>query len=390
MTNEKVKNGIVKRGSKWAYVLRVPDQLTGKTKPQWISGFDSAQSAKVARDKARVLVANRDYVSPTKITVGEYLVTWINRVHAGQIKASTLARYKQIINNYLIPGLGSIKLQDLRPSQVQSLYTKMLTTPGISGKPLTGRTVQFTGAVLRIAIKYAVEVDGLLTVNPVSKVPLPKNSPTIPTPLTLSELNLFLEVASAHRLYFFYRLSAYTGARRGELLALRWSDFDGKAITINKTRSIVDNEAVEINSTKGGNNGQRRVPLDTQTIEQFSAHRKRQIAERLALGEFWQETGYVFIQENGVPLYPGTPSDLFKKLAKSAGLRVTRLHDIRHLHATELLRLGEPLHIVAHRLGHRDAMVTATIYAHITNEQADTASERFANATQGVSKLLAN
>ena len=101
MTNEKVKNGIVKRGSKWAYVLRVPDPLTGKTKPQWISGFDSSQSAKVARDKARVLVANRDYVSPTKVTVGEYLVNWINRVHAGQIKASTLARYKQIINNYM-------------------------------------------------------------------------------------------------------------------------------------------------------------------------------------------------------------------------------------------------------------------------------------------------
>ena len=69
-------------------------------------------------------------------------------------------------------------------------------------------------------------------------------------------------------------------------------------------------------------------------------------------------------------------------MIKKAGLRNIRLHDLRHLHATELLRLGEPLHVVAQRLGHRDAMVTATIYAHVSNEQDETASERFASATK--------
>lgn len=116
------------------------------------------------------------------------------------------------------------------------------------------------------------------------------------------------------------------------------------------------------------------MALDLVTIEQFNAHRKRQMVKRIKLGEFWQESGYVFVQENGLPLYPGTPSDLFKKILRRAGLRPTRLHDQRHLHATELLRLGEPLHVVADRLGHRDAMVTATIFAHVSSEQAETAS----------------
>ena len=89
------------------------------------------------------------------------------------------------------------------------------------------------------------------------------------------------------------------------------------------------------------------------------------------------------MQESGLPLYPHTPSDLFKKLLNKAGLRPTRLHDQRHLHATELLRLGEPLHVVANRLGHRDAMVTATIYAHVSDQQAETASSTFANAVNG-------
>lgn len=381
---DKVKNGIVFTGRSWSYVLRVPDTNTGKTKPQWVGGFDSEKAAKLARDKARVSLSTSNYVSPNKLTLGEYLTKWINEVHANQLKASTLERYKRVINRYLIPELGAIKLQDLRPSHVQGFYTSLLTRSTVTGNPLSPQTVTLIGAVLKKAIKYAVDVDGLIAVNPVNRVPLPKGKGTIPTPWSIQELNTFLDVARSHRLFFFFRLSAFTGARRGELLALKWSDFDGTAITISKNRLMAGNQVIEQNSTKGGTNGQRRVPLDRETIELFNVHRVNQLKERMALGENWQETGYVFVQENGLPLYPHTPSDLFKKLLNKAGLRPTRLHDQRHLHATELLRLGEPLHVVANRLGHRDAMVTATIYAHVSDQQAETASSTFANAVNGV------
>jgi integrase len=369
-------------GRNWSYVLRVPDLATGKTKPQWVGGFDSEKSAKLARDKARVSLSSSTYVSPSKATVGEYLSTWINEVHASQLKATTLERYKQVINKHLIPELGAIKLQDLRALHVQALYTNLLTRPTATGEPLSPRTVELIGTVLKIAIKYAVNVDEVMAVNPANRVPLPKGKGSIPAPWSIQELNTFLDVARTHRLFFFFRLSAFTGARRGELLALKWSDFDGSAITISKNRLSVSKQVLVQNSTKGGTNGQRRVPLDRETIELFNAHRKRQLIERLALGEYWHDTGYVFTQENGLPIYPHTPSDLFKKLLKKAGLRPTRLHDQRHLHATELLRLGEPLHVVASRLGHRDAMVTATIYAHVSDQQAETASSTFANAVE--------
>ena len=381
-SRNKVKNGVAFTGRNWSYVLRVPDLATGKTKPQWVGGFDSEKSAKLARDKARVSLSSSTYVSPSKATVGEYLSTWINDVHASQLKATTLERYKQVINKHLIPELGAIKLQDLRASHVQALYTNLLTRPTATGEPLSPRTVELIGTVLKIAIKYAVNVDEVMSVNPASRVPLPKGKGSIPAPWSIQELNTFLDVARTHRLFFFFRLSAFTGARRGELLALKWSDFDGSAITISKNRLSVSKQVLVQNSTKGGTNGQRRVPLDRETIELFTAHRKRQLIERLALGEYWHDTGYVFTQENGLPIYPHTPSDLFKKLLKKAGLRPTRLHDQRHLHATELLRLGEPLHVVASRLGHRDAMVTATIYAHVSDQQAETASSTFANAVE--------
>lgn len=378
-----VKNGLVFNGKSWSYVIRVPDPLTGKTKPQWFGGFDSSMSAKLARDKARVAVAQRDYVAPTKLTVGDYLSTWIEG-HARKVKPTTLTRYRELLKDYLIPRLGSIKLQELKPLHIERFYNSMAEGVGASGKPLSPRTTRQVGAILKTALKQAVEVENLISINPATRVKLPKFNSVTPTPYNFAELKQFLEVASAHRLYFFFRLSAYSGARRGELLALRWDDFDGKAINLTKNRTSIGNDVIEQQTTKGGNNGQRRVPLDSETIDQFKEHRKRQLAERMALGELWQETGYVFVQENGLPLFTNTVSDLFRKLTKKAGLRHTRLHDLRHAHATELLRLGEPLHVVANRLGHRDAMVTATIYAHVSSEQAETASERFASASREV------
>jgi integrase len=378
-TRKKVKNGISFTGRNWSYVLRVPDPVTGKTKPVWVGGFDSSQSAKLARDKARIALANRDYIPAGKLTVGDYLETWISN-HAQRIKATTLDGYLDLINAYIIPGLGSIKLQELRPTQIQAFYTDLLTKPGRKGKPLSRRTVHYAGSILKKALKNAVELDGLLNVNPASRVPLPNDSAPTFTPWSFTELKEFLEIAKPNRLYFFFWLSAFTGARRGELLALRWSDFDGSTISITKNRTKAGNETVELLTTKGGNNGQRRVKLDPETIAQFNAHRKRQLVERLAIGELWHETNYVFVRENGEPLYVDTPGSIFRKLTKRAGLRPTRLHDLRHLHATELLRQGEQLHVVAERLGHRDAMTTATIYAHVSNEQAETASATFANA----------
>ena len=382
-TKNQVKNGIVFSGKSWSYVIRVPDPITGKTKPAWFGGFDTAINAKLARDKARVAVGQRYYIAPTKLTVGEYLTAWID-AHARKIKPTTLNRYRELIKDYLVPRLGSIKLQELKPLHIEQFYNSMAEQVGVAGKHLAPRTARQAGAILKTALKQAVEVETLITINPASRVKLPKSNSVTPTPFNFSELKQFLEIARSHRLYFYFRLSAFTGARRGELLALKWADFDGKTINLTKNRTSIGNEVIEQNTTKGGNNGQRRVPLDNETIEQFKEHRRRQLSERMALGEYWQDTGYVFTQENVLPLYTNTVSDLYRKLIKKAGLRHNRLHDLRHAHATELLRLGEPLHVVANRLGHRDAMVTATIYAHVSSEQAETASERFASASREV------
>jgi integrase len=377
-----VKDGIAFTGKSWSYVLRIPDPVTGRTKPKWVGGFDSEESALLARDEARVSLRKRTYVPPSERTVTEFIHTWLFTIHKQQLKPTSFHSYEKIVRNHIIPGLGPIKLSDLKPSDVQRFYGEVLAKTCENGRSLSPRTAQYAGAILKKALKYAVEVEGVLSFNPASRVPLPKSIPAIPTPWTFGELREFLEFSKSHRLSFFFRLSAYTGARRGELLALKWTDFDGKAITISKNRVLAGKGVIEQNSTKGGKGGQRRVALDPETVQLFIEHRKRQIEERLLMGSSWVETGYVFVQENGEPLDIGTPTHLFQKLSKRAGLRSIRLHDLRHLHATELLQLGEPLHVVSDRLGHKDPMVTATIYAHVSNEQGESASNTFANASR--------
>jgi integrase len=368
----KVLNGIAYTGKSWSYVLRIPDLKTGKTKPKWVGGFNSKESALLARDKARVALRQSNYVEPTGITVGEWLIKWATQIHITKVNRSTYRSYLHNINNHLIPALGDIVLSKLMPSDVERYYASALNKVGRYGKTLSRRTVEYHGTILRNALNYAVNTEGLLAVNQASKVSLIRPDTKTPTPWSLKELKTFLDEASKHRLYFYYRLIAYTGARRGELLALKWADFDGKRIAITKS-------GLTTNKTKGGD-GRRYISLDADTIEQFNSHRKRQITERLYMGSSWTETGYVFIREDGKPLDEGTVTRLFSKLLKRAGLRHNRLHDLRHLHATELLRLGEPLHVVSKRLGHADPMVTATIYAHVTDEQADTTSTTFANS----------
>lgn len=370
---ETMRDGVVKRGKSYSYVV------TKDGKNYWKGGFETRAAAKAARAKRLVSLSERSFIEPSKVTVSDFLNGWIE-IHSRTLKEKTAASYRSHLSNYLIPSLGSMKLQELRPSDLERYFGELLASGGRNGAPLSAQTVTYDGAILKKALSYAVNVEGILAVNPAERVTLPKGSAKRRGVWSFDELEVFLTSMKSHRLYLFFHLAAYTGARRGELLALRWSDFDGKALAISKSRVQAGSVTIEQNTTKGGENGQRRVLLDPRTIEELNAHRKRQLEERLLIGSAWTETGYIFVQEDGNPLYVSTPTAMFTKYAKKLGLKEMNLHGLRHLHATELLRLGEPLHVVAQRLGHRDAMVTATIYAHVSNEQGETAASRFADA----------
>lgn len=381
-TSNRQRAGIVRRGSKWAFVIRIPDATTGKTKQVWSSGFTSEKEAKLARDKARASVGNGTFITPSKTTVEEFLNRWID-IHSLTLKPTTEAEYRARVRLYLIPHLGKIPLEKLRPIDIQGMYVALIQGGGKDGRALSAKSVSNIGAVLKKSLQYAFDVENLVSRNVASRVPSPKGESARNSTWSSRELNLFLEGMSEHRLCAFFRLAAFTGARRSEILGLKWEDFDSenKRISIERVRVKSRTGVAELKSTKGGD-GRRLISLDDKTVEIVKTHRKRQREERLLLGSSWSDTGYMFVQADGLPIDPDTPSQLFTKSRKRLGLSEQRLHDLRHVHATELLRAGVPLHVVADRLGHRDAMVTATIYAHVRADQAESVADIFAKAVE--------
>ena len=169
-----VRDGLVKRGRTWSYVVRVKDPETGVSKPRWVGGFASEADAKAARDQARVTARTGDYVNRSPVTVSSYLDQWIE-AHAVEVKPKTLQDYRHLINRHVKPRIGAMRLQAVRPAQITKLYRDLITAGGRDGAGLSPRTVEYVHAVLRKAFRDAVVVDQLLPSNPVERAKRPRN-----------------------------------------------------------------------------------------------------------------------------------------------------------------------------------------------------------------------
>lgn len=368
------KDGISKRGSSYSYIVRVRDPETGVSKQKWISGFATKEEAKSARDKARTESRTGIFVSPTKITVREHFEAWWE-IKKEKVKPTTAENYRFLLDRYILPKFGSELLKDLSSVRIEKMLIELIQN-------LSESTVRLVSIVLSQGLERAVK-DRLLPLNPAKGIERPKGKKRTVTPYTSSELKTLLGELEDHRLFAFFRVLAYTGARRGEVLALRWSDleFENATLTISKNRTRIGKTVIEQESTKGGD-GRRTVQLGAETLKLLKDHRKRQLQERIKAGSLWQDSNFIFTQENGLPLDPSTPYQLFKRTAKKLGLRSESLHSIRHLHATELLNAGVGIHEVKEQLGHSDISTTLRIYAHIRPEQKQELADRFEKAIE--------
>jgi len=164
---ERMRDGIIQRGSGWSYVVREKDPATGTSRPRWVSGFPTRAAAKRARDAARHQANRGTYVPPQNLTVGEYLDRWLE-AHAVTLKPSTAASYRANVARYLKPALGPERVQSLSPSRLSLLFKDLHEHGGKEGQPLSPRTVEFARAVLRRALQDAV-LDRVLEVNPTGR-----------------------------------------------------------------------------------------------------------------------------------------------------------------------------------------------------------------------------
>ncbi|GAA1771494.1 Putative prophage phiRv2 integrase [Nonomuraea coxensis DSM 45129] len=192
---------------------------------------------------------------------------------------------------------------------------------------------------------------------------------------TPSHTFAFLAQAATHRLFALYRLIALRGLRRGEAVGLRWKDVDLAAGTAGVHWQITQLGWEPVQGRPKTEASDRTIALDADTVTALRAHRKRQAAERLAAGEAWMDSGFVFTDEIGRALHPQQVSDQFYLLSFRAGLPPVRLHDLRHGAASIMLAAGVDLKVVQETLGHVSSTFTRDTYTSVYPEVARAAAE---------------
>ena len=222
---------------------------------------------------------------------------------------------------------------------------------------------------------------GALHVNVADAVDRPRVLATEIQPPDAADVWSVLELAEvtpyAPSLTFMVR----TGVRRGECLGLRWRDvdLDNGAASIGRSLQRVNGQGLVFMPPKSAKS-RRAVALDTQTVDLLRELRGQQILLKAEIGDAYHDHGLVFPGAFGDPLDPDTLTHNFKKLARKAGLRHVRLHDLRHFHATLLLQAGTHLKVVQERLGHADIGTTANIYSHVAPTMQRQAVDAFSEA----------
>lgn len=274
------------------------------------------------------------------------------------VRPTTLVGYRGHVLNHIGPRIGDVLLPAVKPATLNSLYAALLADGFSAG------TVRRVHATLSRAMGDAVRW-GLIETNPARGCDPPRLAHVEMSAWSAEEVRCFLHAVSNDELYAMWVLFATTGMRRGEVLGLRWEDVDLDAGVIAVRQTLVSVSGQVQFSTPKTARGRRVVALDPSTVEALADHRAG------------HNNGLVFTMR-GRPLQPESVSKRFVTLARRAGLRPIRLHDLRHTHATLALRAGVHPKIVSERLGHSAVAFTLDVYSHVIPHMQKEAAERIA------------
>jgi integrase len=361
-----MRGHIRRRGVRsWAVVIDLGRDGSGRRKQKWHSVSGTRSDAEDALVRILRSLQTGEYVEPSKLTVKSYLEKWLADYAKPKTSGKTYERYAEIVDAHLVPTLGHHRLAKLQPLHIQTLYTNALKSGRRDGKGgLSPRTVLHIHRVLHQALGQAVRWQ-LLVRNPTTAVepPRPQNREM----KVLSEANTarLLSLSEGTDIRIPVLLAVTAGMRRGEILALKWSDLDLQAGMVAVTKSLEQtNEGLALKSPKTAK-GRRTIPLPKLALDGLKQHKVAQAEHRLRLGEVYNDLGLICPTADGSLREPDSFSQSFQIFLRKSGLPQVRFHDLRHTHATQLLRQGVHPKVVAERLGHSSITLTLDTYSHV-------------------------
>lgn len=320
-------------------------------------------------------VARRPVSSAGKGTVATLCREWLDHVAPG-FSPKTVETTRMYIEDPIIPALGSVPVAKLTPPDLDRFYRQLLEV-GRSRGPYAPATIRRVHGIIRRALTQGVRW-GWITHNPAIDASPPRVPMKEPKPPDPDQVVWLFRVAkeSDPDLATFIMLAASSGARRGELLALRWTDLDLDRGSLSIERGLVragDNLIEQDTKTHQS----RRISLDTGTVSALREHREQMIDRARAAGSALASDGFVFSHsvDGSSPWHPDSTTRAFRNVCRQVGVNGVRLHDLRHYVATRLLAEGVDVRTVAGRLGHRNPSTTLNVYSHFVPETDQDAAE---------------
>jgi len=359
-----MRGHIRKRGKKWAIVIELGRDTDGKRRQKWHSGFHRRKDAEAALPGILRQMQTGAYVEPSRLTLRDYLDRWLRDYARHNVAAKTYERYAEIVHNHLAPALGGWPLAKLQPLHLQAYYSAALQNGRRDGSGgLAPRTVLHHHRILRQALQQAIRWQ-LLARNVADAVEPPRPVRREMTALDEADTARLLSAVQACWLWMPVLLAVTTGMRRGEILAVRWSDVDLKARTLAVNQAVEQTRAVLSIKAPKTPKSRRLIHLPPLTVEALVRHRAAQAEQRLRLGAAWQDEDLVVAGPDGRVVIPDHLTKFFGRRVRALGMRL-RFHDLRHTHATQLLRQGVHPKIVSERLGHSTVAITLDTYSHV-------------------------
>lgn len=378
--NNDIKEYTTPSGKKrYSFLLYVgKDETTGHTIQIKKQGFKTKKEALESYLNYQLKVVKGEYVpiAKRKLRLNDLYDQWI-KLYKTTVQESTFVSTKKIFDNHILKQLGNIYLNKLNVSQCQTAVNTWFNEA-----PKTFKRFVFYASKL---INYGITME-LIKKNPMKKVILPKverDTSKFTDFYSKDELNTFLNDAKGYnfRYFMFFRLLAYSGMRKGECLALKWSDIDfkNKTININKSLASGENNRLYLSPCKN-KSSVRLLDMDAQTMDYLKEWRTKQQKEMFKLGmNFLSDDNLLFANSKGTYTVLSKPQRWDNAICKKYELRHIKVHGFRHTHASLLFDAGVSMKDVKERLGHSDITTTMNIYTHVTKKEAKKTAVSFAN-----------
>lgn len=352
--------GYVKEISKNYFKIFVEagkDPSTGRRKR--VVRYHHGRSSEAEHIKSLLIaeIEHGTHIDPSKITVSNWMDTWLEEYKRPTIRAKTYDLYKWAIDAFIKPGVGFGLLQKLRPEHLQKMYNS------IREKGKSTRTIHLIHQLIYGALEQALK-NNLIKTNPSLATTRPPLKNKEVRAMTVEEQDKFMKALAGHRLGAAFATMLGTGLRRGEILGLHWEDINLEVKVLHVQRGIVyvRGQGILVEEPKT-TKGRRTVPLPALIVGYLQAHKEKLLSDGI-----YFENGPAFPNKKGGYIWPDNFNRSYDKLRETLNLKDINPHALRHTFATRLLEMEEDMRVIQELLGHAKESTTSNIYVHVSEK----------------------